>query len=464
MTRRVHCIGIGGIGVSALAKYYLSQGARVSGSDAARSEITDELRRRGVKIVIGHRRSNVPRRCDRVVYSAAVGADNPERIEAALRVIPQTSYAEAVGELTRKYFTIAISGSHGKSTTTALIALLLMRAGLDPTVIIGTKLRNFVPSANSESGENFRMGKSNYFVVEADEWNRSFCEYAPNIAVITNIDQEHLDTYKTYNGVVAGFANYLRNVKAGGAIVANWGDTGIRKAVRIASAKNGLRMNVRVMWYNRTRFRRHPLRIPGAHNQLNAEAAWTAAKLLGVQKAVAHKVFRSYRGAWRRLEQLRVSHSRRLIPDAFVYTDYAHHPTEIKATLQALREKHPKSEITAIFQPHQQDRLTRLFSEFRAAFGDADRVILVPIYVVKGRERAASSTNNEYRTNVRIRRKIKTSEDLARAIRGAQYASTLGAAMRCIAADRSDGSDKPNQVIVFMSAGDLDEKIRKLLK
>lgn len=207
MQKNVHFIGIGGIGVSSLAQYYLATGWKISGSDAVKSEITDDLKKKGIKIFIGQKAENI-KSLDLVIYSAAIKPENPELLSAWDRSSQVLSYAEAVGELTKKYFTIAVSGSHGKSTTTALIGLILMQAGLDPTIIIGTKLRElegppFREGRSFSGGNNFRLGQSKYLVLEADEYARSFHNYFPKIAVLTNIDKEHLDIYKNLNGVVA---------------------------------------------------------------------------------------------------------------------------------------------------------------------------------------------------------------------------------------------------------------------
>ncbi len=422
MAQKIHFVAIGGIGVSALAQYYLSEGWRVSGSDAAASSITDALKKAGVAIFIGHSRAHV-RGAARVVYSAAVPAKNPELLEARRRGIPTLMYAEAVGELTRGYYTIAVSGSHGKSTTTALIGAILLEAKFDPTIIVGTKLAYL-------GGSNFRKGRGKYLVLEADEWNRSFHAYTPDMAVLTNIDRDHLDTYKTFAGVVGGFRTYLNNVKRGGYVVANMRDAAIRRLVAGMPKAQG----VHVVPYNEKPFARHRISIPGAHNQLNAEAAWQATHILGIPRSVAERAFSKYKGAWRRLE--------RIAPR--VYTDYAHHPTEIKATLLALREKYPKKKILCVFQPHQQDRLNRLFKEFTGAFRAADKTFIVPLYYVKGREHLTG----------------RTSRDLVRAInkKEVHYAAHVEEALEMIRDERAGGA-----VVVFMSAGDLDEKIRRLV-
>lgn len=430
---RVHFIGIGGIGVSALAQYYLAQGWRISGSDAMRSEITDDLKKKGAKIFIGQRAQNI-KNPDLVICSAAIKPNHPELVEAKKKGVKTQLYSQAVGELTKKYFTIAVAGSHGKSTTTALIGLILVKAGLDPTIIIGTKLRELEgppfyarEGRSFSSGNNFRLGQSKYLVLEADEYARSFHNYFPKIAVLTNIDKEHLDIYKNLAGVLAGFRKYLKNVSE--YVVANKEDDNILSAVRC-------KLPAKVIWYGRSQ---RKLSVPGVHNQFNAEAAWQAVKLLGVKKAVAEKVLAGYQGAWRRLEELKIKTSL----DLHIYSDYAHHPTEIKATLQALREKYPQRKLVCVFQPHQQDRLNRLFKEFTTAFKDADKTILYPLYKVKGRDTIG-----------------RTSADLVKTINrpAVLYADNFKEVLKLIRPDMES-----NPVIVFMSAGDLDDKVRRYL-
>ncbi|GAI04639.1 unnamed protein product [marine sediment metagenome] len=193
---RVHFIGIGGIGVSALAQYYLAKRHQVNGSDLASSEIIELLKKKGAKILTGkHQAKNLPQNTDLVIYSPAVQLDNSELTEAKKCRIKCQSYPEALGELTKQYYTIAISGTHGKSTVVAMIGLILAKAGLDPTVILGTKLKEF-------GNSNFRMGKSKYLVIEADEWQASFLNYWPKVIVLTNIEREHLDLFFTMNFII----------------------------------------------------------------------------------------------------------------------------------------------------------------------------------------------------------------------------------------------------------------------
>lgn len=427
----VHIIGIGGIGTSSLAQYFLSEGYVVTGSDAVRSEITDDLKKKGVRIFIGHKKTNLGHPA-LVIYSAAILPTNLERQAAVKRNIPTRSYAEALGELTKQYTTFAVSGSHGKSTTTALISLVLIKAGFDPTVIIGTKIREF-------SG-NFRKGDSRYLVIESDEYNRSFHSYFPKVIILTNVDKEHLDTYKNYRGVIKGFVHYVKHLPSDGILIANWSDAGARAVAKESGA--------RTVWYNKGKFARHNLSIPGRHNQENAEAVWQAAQTLGIKRGLVEGVLHLYKGAWRRLEKLKTKsfppnadqpRAERL--KANLYTDYAHHPTEIKATLQALRERHPDKKLLCVFQPHQIDRFNRLFSDFKNAFAQADKVVLLPVYVVRGRESVAG----------------RTPKDLVRTARKKNlfYAETLKEAL-CILE-----TDLKNVTLVFMSAGDLDSQVRK---
>src|SRR3989338_2125270 len=209
---KIHFIGIGGIGVSALAQYYLAKGHKTSGSDLIASEITDFLTAKGVKISIGNKKEHIASSIDLVIHSPAVKQDNPEYREAQRLGLQLKSYPEALGELTEHYITIAVAGSHGKSTTTAMIGLLMQKAGLDPTVIVGTKLKEF-------GGSNFLMGQGKYLVIEACEYDGSFLEYSPHIEIITNVDKEHLDYFKTFGGVKKAFRNFIVRLPVDGWLV-----------------------------------------------------------------------------------------------------------------------------------------------------------------------------------------------------------------------------------------------------
>jgi len=371
---KIHFIGIGGIGISALAKYYLEKGNEISGSDLASSEITKALEKKGAKIFIGkHQAKNLPKDVDLVVYSRAIPKDNPELLAARSYKLEVKSYPQALGKLTKKYFTIAVSGSHGKGTTTAMISFILIKAGLDPTVILGTKLREFGDS-------NCRIGESNYLVIEADEYRASFFNYWPRIIVLTNIEKEHMDYFKNLNHILETYKEYISHLPEEGLLVANKDDENIRhvtcdmKYVTFYSLEQKEAEKLR-----------NVLKIPGDHNIYDALAALTAARFLKIPDRTSFEALAEYQGAWRRFEIHRVICNTKPIT---VVSDYAHHPTEIDVTLKAVREKFPKKKIWVVFQPHQYQRTYYLFNEFVEVLKRAslDRLIVTDIYDVAGRE------------------------------------------------------------------------------
>lgn len=376
----IHFIGIGGIGVSALARLYRARGFVVSGSDVARSEVTDALRREDMRVHIGRQTGkHIPSATEAIVYSAAVRPDNPELREARRRGCATKTYAQALGELGQEFKTIAIAGAHGKSTVTALAALILIRGKRDPTVIVGTVIREF-------GGKNFRRGRSRWLVIEADEYRASFLNYAPHIAVVTNIDREHLDFYKSIAKIEGAFLDFLTRIRPGGTAILNRDDPRLR---RIGAHLARARGDVNIVWYSlrdpAARKVKSVIRIPGRHNVSNALAARAVGRLLGVPDQKILSAIGAYRGAWRRFQYLgRVN-------EAVLIADYAHHPTEIRATLEATRERFPRGRIWCVFQPHHYERIQALFQEFIRAFDACDALILLDIYEVAGRERSRKS-------------------------------------------------------------------------
>src|SRR3989344_9100971 len=384
---KFHFIGIGVIRVSALAQYYLEKGHTISGSDLAGSEITNAMAKRGMKVMIGNKAEHITKDMDLVVYSPAIKPENTELAQAISYKLKAISYPQALGELTKQYVTIAVSGSHGKSTTTAMIALILIKAGIDPTVIVGTKLREF-------SDSNFRMGKSKYLVIEACEYDGSFLNYQPHIAVITNIDKEHLDYFKTFNNVILEFKKFISKLPADGFLIANKED---KNLVKIADGSSGKAGNSRVSpkgtfttKYYSTKQKeaaklKKSLKIPGQHNVSNALAALEVARVLGVKDSISFKSLSEYKGSWRRFDVKEGKANGRKIT---VVSDYGHHPTEVLATLTAAREKYPKKKIWCIFQPHQKQRTYYLFNDFAKLFKNIkiDNIIITDIYDVAGRE------------------------------------------------------------------------------
>jgi len=381
---KIHFVGIGGIGVSALAKYYLAKGWEVSGCDLVSSEITEQLKNMGAKIRIGPpKKSCVPANVATIVYSPAVPKTNPE-IQKSKSKIQKLSYPEALGELTKTHYTIAVSGTHGKSTTTAMIGLLLAKAGLDPTVIVGTKLKEFGDS-------NCRVGKSKYLVIEADEHFASFLNYWPKMIVLTTVEADHLDYWKTLQNLLRGFQKYISHLPQNGVLVANGEDPNIKKilnSVNITVVKNTLLFSRK---QNEAKLLRKVLKIPGEHNVSNALAALTVARVLGIPDKISFRALGAYRGSWRRFE---IFDSKIKNLKFKIVSDYGHHPTEIKVTVEAARSKWPfdaaqgKPELWLVFQPHQYARTYYLWDDFVKVLSNlsVDKLIITDIYDVAGRE------------------------------------------------------------------------------
>jgi len=370
---KIHLIGIGGIGVSALAQYYLSKGHEVSGSDLVASEITDLLEQKGIKVIVGNFAENIKSDFDLVVHSPAIKSDNLEYRKAKELGIKTQSYPEALGELTKEYYTIAIAGAHGKSTTTAMIALVMAKAGLDPTVIVGTKLKEF-------GGSNFRAGKSKFLVIEACEYDSSFLHYEPKIIVVTNIDKEHLDYFKTFANVRKAFKDFIMRLPEDGFLVFNKDDKYPPKLGKVKFKTAGYSIK-----QSYTQKIRSILKIPGTHNVLNASAFFQVGKILAIPENIIYKALSEFNGTWRRFEiKDGIAGGKKIT----VISDYAHHPSEISATLKATREKYSSQKIWCVFQPHQHQRTFYLFNDFVKTFRKAkiNNIIITDIYDVAGRE------------------------------------------------------------------------------
>ena len=389
---KIHFIGIGGIGVSALAKYYIEKGCKVSGSDLVKSEITDALKKNGAKIRTGKSVKAWPKEADLVVYSPAVQENNRELKTARKAGIKCLSYPQALGELTRQHYTIAVSGTHGKSTTTAMLALLLVKAGLDPTVIVGTKLKEFGDS-------NCRVGKSGYLVIEADEHFASLLNYWPKIIILTNIEEDHLDYYKNLENILKTFKEYVSHLPEEGMLVVNKDDKNIRKVINEVKQKTEYYSLKQVA----AKKLKKVLKVPGEHNVYNALAALAVGRILKVPDKVSFKALSSYKGAWRRFETKQTTWNKKKIT---LISDYGHHPTKVRVTLKAAREKYPKKKIWCIYQPHQYQRTYYLFRDFVKVFRTTpiDKIIITDIFDVAGREEK------------QIKKKV-SSEKLVRAIK-----------------------------------------------
>lgn len=366
--KRVHCIGIGGIGLSAIARYCATHGAKVSGSDSSTSRITDDLQKEGVTFYTGHNTAHLSEEIDLVIYTIAVTENNPELKTARARGVTCMTYPEALGLLTQEYTTIAVCGTHGKTTTTAMIASMLKGCGINPTVIVGSLL--------AEGGTNFIQGDSEYLVVEACEYKRSFLNLHPKYIVVTNIDEDHLDYYKDLKDIKSAFQSFTDLLPSDGVLITH------KDTILQTNAK---KVDADILDGNTIE-----LSVLGEHNKENAKLALTLAYVLGLNNTNARTGLQSFTGTWRRLEYKGTQKG------AIMYDDYGHHPREIQATLQALREKYKagKFKLVAVFQPHLFSRTKLLLDEFATAFTLADKICVLPIYAAREKDDETISSHD----------------------------------------------------------------------
>ncbi len=362
--KKVFFVGIGGIGISAIARMMHKDGKHVMGSDTSEGEVIRELHELGMNIKIGQGMDLIPPDTELIIYTIAIENYAPE-LFAALKnqQIPIRSYPEMLHIVTENKYTIAVCGTHGKTTTTAMIGHVLRKAEKDPSMIVGSLM----------VGEktNFWAGNSEYFVVEACEYKRSFLNINPKILVITNIEEDHLDYYKDLEDIKNAFKELVAKVPEDGFIVCNTNDIVVKDVIANAKAKIVSYLD---FYHNRE------LRIPGMHNQVNAAAASAVVSLVGVHIESIDMHLESFPGTWRRFE-----YKGELPSGTQVYDDYAHHPTEVIAALQGFREIYPrgKKKILVVFQPHLYSRTKSLLEEFGKAFDQADQVIVLPIYAAR---------------------------------------------------------------------------------
>lgn len=385
--QHIHFVGIGGIGMSGIAEVLLNLGYRISGSDAKLSPITERLQKLGAKVFEGHSGANVES-AQVVVTSTAVRADNPEVIEAVRRQVPVIPRAEMLAELMRLKYGIAIAGSHGKTTTTSMVATVLDRAGLDPTVVVGGRVNTI--------GSNAKLGHGDFMVVEADESDKSFLKLSPTIAVVTNIDLEHLDFYSGIEEIRSCFVQFVNKAPFYGSVIICLDDPNIQmiipqitrrvmtygmrahaeisaSSVQISRESFGSEFAVR---YKGEELGRIKLNVPGEHNVLNALAAVAVGLDLEVEFPVIAEGLEAFRGAERRFQIKGLVEGE--MNGVLVVDDYGHHPTEIRATLSAAKTSGRR--VVALFQPHRYTRTAALREEFARSFYDADVVLLSDIY------------------------------------------------------------------------------------
>ncbi len=447
--QRIHFVGIGGIGMSGIAEVLLNLGYKVSGSDLKSSSVTQRLASLGATTFEGHRAENIAG-AEVVVTSSAIAAENPEVTEAHKLHIPVIQRAEMLAELMRLKYGIAIAGMHGKTTTTSMVASVLAAGGLDPTVVVGGRV--------DAMGSNARLGKSQYLVAEADESDRSFLKLTPILSVVTNIDREHMDTYRNMRDVKKTFLEFMDRVPFYGMIVACNDDPLLRRLlpevqrrtvtygtrrgsdflIKLDARKETSPGDSRPLSHFRVTYKKNDLgeftlHVPGVHNVLNATAAIAVGIGLDVSADAIRTALDQFRGVDRRFQL------RGRVAGVSVIDDYGHHPTEIKATLAAARQC-GFSKIHVIFQPHRYTRTRDLMEEFTTAFDDADSLFVLDIYAAS--EKPIEGVTGEILAQ-RVRE--KTGKSL-------QYASSPAEAVDAATAVAQDGD-----MILTLGAGSVSQ-------
>lgn len=380
--KKVHFVGIGGIGMSGIAEILWSQGFEVSGSDKSLSEVTDRLEKLGIKIYEGHSAENL-KDVDVLVYSSAVNTDNPEVKAAVERKIPVIKRSEMLAETMRMKYGIGIAGTHGKTTTTSMVGLTLTDGGIDPTIIVGGKL-------SSLGGTNARLGKGEFIVVEADEFDRSFLKLTPTIAALTTLESDHLDTYKDLDDIKSAFVEFASKVPFYGFVVLCLDEPALQDIIpqinkKIITYGTTAQADVRAIDISQDKFLtsytvkyfgkelgRITLKVPGEHNVKNSLVAVIIGNELGIDFSVIKKALESFTGVYRRFE---VKYNREIL----VVDDYAHHPTETSATLKAIRAGWDRR-LVAVFQPHLYSRTKDFYQEFGRSFLNSDVFICTDVY------------------------------------------------------------------------------------
>ncbi|MBO8136626.1 MAG: UDP-N-acetylmuramate--L-alanine ligase [Desulfotomaculum sp.] len=380
--QNIHFIGIGGAGMSGIARILAELGYSITGSDIKESSVTRKLEEMGIKCYIGHNEQNVEN-AEMVVVSTAIPAGNPELLRAKEMGIPIVHRGEMLAKLMERQKGIAVAGSHGKTTTTSMMAMVLEKSGFDPTIIVGGEINDI--------GGNAKLGNGDYLVAEADESDGSFLLLSPHMVIITNIENDHLDYYGSEEKVLESFREFLGNVDPGGLAVLYYDDPKVRSIVKDARVRvitygtnpeadfiiKNLKLNGSVnaadVYHKEKYIGRLELSVPGQHNMLNALAVLTLALHIGTNFDETANILKSFKGARRRYQLLGEVNGIKVIDD------YAHHPTEIRATLKAARQAN-NGRIIGVFQPHRYTRTMHLYEQFGEAFADADMIIINDIY------------------------------------------------------------------------------------
>jgi UDP-N-acetylmuramate--alanine ligase len=442
-------VGIGGIGMQAVARLLASSGNQVAGSDVNDFEARADLESSGITVYVGHDASHITASIDEVIYSVAIPKNNPEVEQAEKLNIPLRRRLEVVGDLMQDKVGVAIAGTHGKTTTTTMITLILQSAGRHPTALIGAEVRTMK--------SNFLFGTGPAMVVEACEYGRSFMDLRPKMIVLTNLEADHLDYYKDLDDIKQAFVDFVKLLPADGVVVANGDDDNVREVVERAhppkvvwagfGENNQFRATnlefIEGSLYFEMDGKRMHLHVPGRHNVHNAVLAAAAAKELGVDDVtVQYALHDDFKGAARRFEILGTTKGITFMDD------YAHHPTEVRALLEGAKQYFQGRRLVVVFHPHQHSRTRLLLDDFAKSFGDADLVIVAPIFASRDTEEDIRSVNSE-----------KLVDAINAVNNNAKYVGDFPAIKEYLR-----GEVKPGDVIITLGAGRADILGKELLE
>lgn len=457
--KRVHCIGIGGIGISAIAKLLHAQGVMVTGSDMADSDTLQGVIALGIPVSIGESDSAIAAAAEAVIYSEAIPEDNVERTAARAAGKTEMSGGAFLGQLTSQYKTLCVAGTHGKSTTTAMIGTIMEAAGLDPTVVVGSKVPGW------QLG-NVRLGKGEWLVLEADEYARKFLQYHPQIAVITNIEHDHPDVYATESDMVDAFQQFVSQVSQAGTVVVNV-DSPLAEKIKVSAARLtcAVAAEADVVGHDRAvteggqtfqlrtkegELGQIALRLPGRMNVANAVAAIAGVQAAGVSVEVCRTTLATFPGIWRRFEYL--GHMKAFDGQEsdrpLVISDYGHHPTAVAETISAARETYPDRRVVLVFQPHQRERTRVLKDAFVRSLLLSDSAIVVDIYAVAGRESEADDISSS-----QLVAEVNALES-GKAVLGGSIEESEQQLRNIL---------QPRDVVIVMGAGNVDALARRLV-
>lgn len=421
----IYCSGLGGIGVSAYAALQRTAGHVVRGSDRSDSALLDDLRSQGIEVFLEQDGRHVTPDVDLFVYSEAIPEHAPERLKATELGIEQRSYFHALGEMSKGYDVVAVCGTHGKSSTTAMAAKVFVDAGLDPTVVVGTKSPDL-------GNRNWRKGSSNIFLVEACEYRNDFRFLSPDVVVLTTVDGDHFDAFGSIEEYRAAFIDFFKLLPEGNPVILHGSDAACR-AVADASGRPSVDADALPL---------PSLGVPGEHMRQNARLVMALARAHGIPDEKAQASLLGFSGTWRRMETKGTR-----ADGVTVIDDYAHHPAEIRASVQGIREGHPGRRVVCVFQPHTHDRTLKLYDEFLTAFAAADLVVIPNVYAARSEVDGGQV-------------------DLAAFIQGI----AKGSGVRAVDGGGLNGTleflrreTKPGDVIVTMGAGDVTGLAPKIL-